>query len=170
MFYLGIHLSILFILGRILHNQFKHNYIKTKTHFLHSLSCSRNWVVNCLSNSYVWLSRRWLSMTSYLFIIGGTSHNQFRSKNCFRKSTYVFKHLKKWPSEIEYFRIYWLGRKSLLKCLKGPVSEHRPQISVFTGAIHQWNLNEKTFAVFLFQLFLDKFTRKIYLLVRSEMY
>ena len=56
---------------------------------------------------------------------------------------------KNWPSQFLYFGNYWLQKKWLAKCLKGPVSED-PLISNMADLPnHCWNLHHSIFIWFI---------------------
>ena len=48
-----------------------------------------------------------------------------------------------------YFRNYWLRKTWLDECLKSFVSEDPLKDNMATGSKHCWNLNNRTFTIFI---------------------
>ena len=104
----------------------------------------------------------WLLMKCILAILGRISRNQFkcnylRNKQffvkfplclwSFNKGLNILK--RRWASYLKYLRNYWPRKTWLLKCQKGPVSEHLLPVNVLTGPKQCWNLHSSTFILLL---------------------
>ena len=59
----------------------------------------------------------------------------------------IFK--EKWPSQVNYFWIYGLGKTWLEKCLKSLVSDDPSTRKTGNSVIHCWNLSGSTFTIFI---------------------
>ena len=70
---------------------------------------------------------------------------------------------KYWGSYLKYFQNHSLRKRSLLKCIARPVSEHPLALNVFTGPKHSRSLHGSTFILLFHHSHIDRTGKRSFL-------